>query len=57
MTDKLSYEEWEPEFIITKCNITKEEIEKMKDQYYCGLNTYKEFKSLLKGEYEEYLKK
>jgi hypothetical protein len=53
---KLSYEEWEPEYIRTKCNITEEEIENMKDQYYCGLNTYKEFKLILKEEYEEYLK-
>lgn len=58
MTDKLSYEEWEKEFLKTNCppNI-EEEIEKMKTQYYCGLNTYEEFKSLLKKDYEEYLKK
>lgn len=49
---KLSYEEWEKWFIDTKCNITEEEIESFKTKYYCGLNTYEEFKHLLKHEYK-----
>lgn len=53
---KLSYEEWEKWFIDTKCTITEEEIENLKTKYYCGLNTYEEFKSLLKHEYECYCK-
>jgi hypothetical protein len=51
---KLSYEEWEKWFIDTKCNITEEEIESFKTKYYCGLNTYEEFKHLLKDEYKLY---
>jgi len=53
---KLTYEEWEPEYIRTHCSVTEEEIEKFKDQYYGGLNTYAEFKQILKEEYERYLK-
>lgn len=54
--EKLTYEEWEPEYIRTHCSVTEEEIEKFKDQYYGGLNTYDEFKQILKKEYERYLK-
>lgn len=56
MIDKLSYEEWEKQFLRTQCapNV-EEEIEKFKTQYYCRLNTYEEFKRLLKHEYEAYL--
>jgi hypothetical protein len=53
---KLSYEEWEKWFIDTKCTITEEEIENLKTKYYCRLNTYEEFKRLLKHEYECYCK-
>lgn len=53
---KLTYEEWEPEYIRTHCSITEEEIENLKYKYYCGLNTYDEFKQILKEEYERYLK-
>jgi hypothetical protein len=51
---KLTYEEWEKEYIQKECTITEEEIESWKTKYYCGLNTYEEFKSLLKPEYERY---
>ena len=51
---KLSYDEWEKWFIDTKCSVTEEEIESMKTQYYGGLNTYEEFKHLLKYEYQHY---
>lgn len=54
---KLSYEDWERWFIDTQFNTAEEEIESWKTQYYCGLNTYDEFKSILKEEYELYLKK
>jgi hypothetical protein len=53
---KLSYEEWEKLFMDTECTLTEEEIEGVKDKYYCGLNTYDEFKSLLKSQYEHYCK-
>jgi hypothetical protein len=46
----------EKEFIQTKCSITEEEIEELKNKYYCGLNSYDEFKNILKEEYELYCK-
>ena len=52
---KLSYDEWEKQFIDTQWNVTEEEIESWKTRYYCGLNTYDEFKSILKEEYKLYL--
>jgi hypothetical protein len=52
---KLSYEDWEKDFIKNKCFATEEEIEAMKTKYYSGLNTYNEFKQILKEEYEFYL--
>jgi hypothetical protein len=55
MTNKLTYEEWEPIFIKTQCSVTEEQIENMKTQYYSGLNNYDEFKRLLKHEYQLYL--
>jgi hypothetical protein len=51
---KLTYEEWEKWVIETEWTITEEEIESWKTKYYGGLNTYKEFKSILKDEYECY---
>jgi hypothetical protein len=51
---KLTYEEWEKECIEKEWTITEEEIESWKTKYYCGLNTYEEFKSLMKDEYERY---
>ena len=51
---KLTYDEWEKWFIDTQCSVTEEEIESMKTQYYNGLNTYEEFKHLLKYEYGHY---
>ena len=51
---KLTYDEWEKWFIDTQCSATEEEIESMKTQYYNGLNTYEEFKSILKYEYGHY---
>ena len=53
---KLTYEEWEKWVIETEWTITEEEIESWKTKYYCGLNTYDEFKSILKDEYECYCK-
>jgi hypothetical protein len=52
--NKLTYGEWEKEYIQKECTITEEDIESLKTKYYCGLNTYEEFKSLLKSEYERY---
>jgi len=52
----MPYDEWERWFIENKCTVTYEELEKWKTQYYCGLNTYEEFKSLLKKDYEIYCK-
>ena len=52
--NNLTYGEWEKEYIQKECTITEEEIEEMKNKYYCGLNTYEELKSLLKHEYERY---
>jgi len=51
---KLSYDEWEKWFIDTQCSVTEEEIESMKTQYCNGLNTYEEFKRILKHEYQHY---
>jgi hypothetical protein len=51
---KLSYDEWEKWYKDTKCIVTEEEIESWKTQYYGGLNTYEEFKSILKDEYKRY---
>lgn len=55
-TDKLSYEEWEKWFIDSQYSVTKEEIEEMKTKYYFGINTYDDFKRLLRHEYERYCK-
>ena len=54
MTEKLSYEEWEKWYIETQCSVTEEEIEEMKTKYYFGINTYDDFKRLLKQEYTLY---
>ena len=51
---KLSYEEWEKWTIATKWELTEEEIERWKNKYYCGINTYEEWKQILKKEYEQY---
>jgi hypothetical protein len=56
MTKPLPYEEWEKNYIATQCSVSEEEIEEMKTKYYCGLNTYFEFKRLLRSEYEHYLR-
>ena len=53
---KLSYEEWEKWYIDTECSATEEEIEEMKNKYYFGINTYDDFKRLLRHEYELYCK-
>jgi hypothetical protein len=56
MTEKLTYEEWEKYTIETTWTLTEEEIESWKNKYYSGLNTYDEFKQILKEEYEQYCK-
>lgn len=52
--NKLSYKEWEKWNIENNWTVTEEQIESWKTQYYCGLNTYEEFKRLLKHEYKHY---
>jgi hypothetical protein len=62
MTTKLAYVEWEKWFITTHCNMTMEEIESWKTDYYNNPSIYDEvfsfgkFKLLLREEYEVYCK-
>ena len=53
--NKLTFEEWE-KMIRRESPVTEEEIESWKNKYFCGINTYEEYKSLLRHEYELYCK-
>jgi len=51
---KLPYDEWEKWFIDTQCITTEEDIEELKNNYCFGINSYEEFKRILKCEYQHY---
>lgn len=52
---KLSFEEW-VKMVREKSPVTDEEIETWKTKYYFGINTYDEYRRLLRYEYECYCK-
>jgi len=54
--NKLTFEEWE-KMIRRESPVTEEEIESWKNKYYCGINTYEEYKSLLRHECMKEVKK